>query len=68
MNPFDLPGPEFLVFYIVLAALTLAALVLHRRAAESAGSPVTLSHPYQVAYLRGGWREALSVAVRSALC
>jgi uncharacterized protein (TIGR04222 family) len=67
MNPFDLPGPEFLLFYFVLA---VAALLLQRyyvRRNELAGTtePHSLTDPYQIAYLRGGKDEALRVAVVS---
>ena len=65
-NPFDLRGPEFLAFYLVLAAVTLAVLVLHRRGTE-AGSPIVLSDPYEIAYLRGGWQAAVSLAIASLI-
>ncbi len=64
MNPFDLPGPQFLLFYIVFAAAVVAGLVFWRRRAElSSSSPrIDLSDPYLIAYLRGGEREVLRVA------
>jgi uncharacterized protein (TIGR04222 family) len=66
MNVFDLPGPQFLLFYAVLAPAVLAALVLHRRASE-AGSGTVLSDPYAIAYLRAGRREAARAAVASLI-
>ena len=64
MNPFDLPGPEFLAFYIIFSVVVFAALVLLRRAAESGEAPkIDLSDPYLIAYLRGGENEALRVAL-----
>ena len=64
MNPFDLPGPQFLLFYTVFAAAVVAGLVFWRRRAElSSSSPrIDLSDPYLIAYLRGGEREVLRVA------
>lgn len=66
MNPFDLPGPQFLLFYLGLAALVLIALLIARKAAESSGAPkLDLSDPYLIAYLRGGDSETLRVAALS---
>jgi uncharacterized protein (TIGR04222 family) len=64
MNPFDLPGPQFLLFYTVFAAAVVAGVVFWRRRAElSSSSPrIDLSDPYLIAYLRGGEREVLRVA------
>ena len=64
VNPFDLPGPEFLVFYLILATAVIVGLVFLRRAAESDGAPkIDLSDPYLIAYLRGGESELLRVAI-----
>lgn len=66
MNPLDLRGPEFLLFYLVLIAITVAALIILRRAAESGDIPkADLADPYLIAYLRGGSNEALRVALVS---
>jgi len=67
MNPFDLRGPEFLLFYAVLAAAVLLVQRYHVRRNELAGmaDPRTLTDPYQIAYLRGGKNETLRVAVVS---
>lgn len=68
MNPFDLTGPQFLVFYIGLSALALIAIVLTRKYAESYGAPkLDLSDPYLIAYLRGAEPEALRVATVSLI-
>ena len=66
MNPFDLAGPQFLVFYAALAAVTLAVLVLHRQGTEG-GPAVVLSDPYEIAYLRDGWQEAVRLAIASLI-
>lgn len=64
MNPFDLTGPQFLLFYTVFAAAVVAGLVFWRKRAElSSSSPrIDLSDPYLIAYLRGGKSEVLRVA------
>lgn len=68
MNPFDLRGPEFLVFYFILSTVVIVALVLFRRVSESASAPkIDLGDPYLIAYLRGGENEALCVALVSLI-
>lgn len=64
MNPFDLPGPQFLLLYIIFAGLVIAGLVFSRRRAElSPSTPrIDLSDPYLIAFLRGGEKEVLRVA------
>lgn len=64
MNPFDLPGPQFLLFYIIFAGVVIGGLVFWRRRAElSPSAPkLDLSDPYLIAYLRGGEAEVLRVA------
>src|ERR1700719_4181716 len=66
MNPFDLSGPAFLVFYICLALIVVIALKLAIDEAEG-GAPraLPLSDPYQIAWLRGGTPEAARIAVLS---
>jgi uncharacterized protein (TIGR04222 family) len=68
LNPFDLSGPEFLLFYVLLSVCMMVALVLTRRFAE-AGEPtkVNLSDPYQIAFLRGGAPEVARLATLSLI-
>lgn len=64
MNPFDLRGPEFLLFYIFFSVVVIALLIILRRALESGAAPrVDLADPYLIAYLRGGRDEAIRVAM-----
>ncbi|HYI07661.1 MAG TPA: TIGR04222 domain-containing membrane protein [Thermoanaerobaculia bacterium] len=68
MNPFDLYGPQFLFFYIVLTAVVILVARLVRRSGEMepgsyGASPLT--DPYSIAYLRGGKPELVRVAVVS---
>jgi uncharacterized protein (TIGR04222 family) len=68
MNPFDLPGPEFLLFYFLFSLAVIVAIILLRRRAESGGSPrIDLGDPYLIAYLRDGADEALRVAAVSLI-
>ncbi|HTR38540.1 MAG TPA: TIGR04222 domain-containing membrane protein [Bryobacteraceae bacterium] len=67
-SPFDLRGPEFLVFYIALGAVVLFILYLLRYAGQPSDPPqMDLSDPYQIAYLRGGQNEVLRVATVSLI-
>jgi uncharacterized protein (TIGR04222 family) len=68
MNPFDLSGPAFLVFYICAASMVIIALKLVIDEAEG-GAPraLPLSDPYQIAWLRGGTPEAARIAVLSLI-
>jgi uncharacterized protein (TIGR04222 family) len=66
VNVFDLPGPEFLVFYIALAAVAGIGLHLYLYFSEDGsrlGPP--LGDPFRIACLRGGPTEAARVAVLS---
>jgi uncharacterized protein (TIGR04222 family) len=66
INPFDLPGPQFLAFYAVLAVAVFITYRLALRQAESGATPaLPLGDPYQMAYLRGGATEAPRIAVLS---
>jgi uncharacterized protein (TIGR04222 family) len=68
MNPFDLRGPEFLLFYFLFSLGVVIAIVVLRRRAESGDAPrIDLGDPYLIAYLRGGEDEALRVAVITLL-
>ena len=63
MNPFDLAGPQFLLFYMIFAGVVIAGTVFWRKRAELIESPrIDLSDPYLIAYLRGGEKEVLRVA------
>jgi uncharacterized protein (TIGR04222 family) len=68
MNPFDLSGPAFLEFYIVVAVGALIALKLAINASEGGSTPtMPLGDPYQIAWLRGGTPEAARIAVLSLI-
>jgi uncharacterized protein (TIGR04222 family) len=63
MNPFDLHGPEFLLFYLIFGFALLAVFGWLRRSGEPEPStPVNLTDPYEIAYLRGGANEVLRLA------
>jgi len=67
-NPFDLPGPEFLIFYAILGTLTIGLLWLARQTFEAADAPrIDYSDPYLLAYLRGGEKEVIRVAAVSLI-
>ena len=68
MNPLDLRGPEFLVFYLLFSVGVIGCVILLRRRDEGreSGKP-PLDDPYLVAYLRGGGGEAVRVAALSLL-
>jgi uncharacterized protein (TIGR04222 family) len=66
MNPFELRGPEFLLFYFCFSLAVIIAILVFRRLAESGDAPrIDLSDPYLIAYLRGGREEAWRVSVIS---
>jgi uncharacterized protein (TIGR04222 family) len=66
MNPFDLPGPPFLLFYVLLGACAILAACWRVWTAESGSPPpLPLTEPYQIAWLRGGTPEAARIAVLS---
>ena len=68
MNPFDLRGPEFLIFYLVLSAMVLGVLILLRRKSESSNATkIDLADPYLIASLRGGDNEVIRVALVSLI-
>ena len=62
-NPFDLRGPEFLLFYLLLgvAVTTVVMLLRHRGEPQQAGT-APLTDYLKIAYLRGGSVEAIRVA------
>jgi uncharacterized protein (TIGR04222 family) len=64
VNPFDLRGPAFLLFYLTVAVAVIAVVRLWRRGAEDGAVPPGMNvDPYAVAHLRGGAEEAIRVAV-----
>jgi uncharacterized protein (TIGR04222 family) len=63
MNPFELPGPQFILFFIVVGTLLMGGLIWVRRAAEpDPAVTVRLPDPYAIAALRGGPAEVLRLA------
>jgi hypothetical protein len=59
VNPFDLSGPDFLVFYLFLAGIVIAGVFGARCLREGGDVPrIDSSDPYMIAYLRGGYKEA----------
>ena len=68
MWPFDMRGPDFLFFYLLIGAIVITALALLRHASERSDTPkVNLSDPYLIAFLRGGKNEALRVVTMSLI-
>jgi len=68
VNPFDLHGPEFLLFFFVFSVLVIVTVILLRQrdVPPPAGIP-PLDDPYLVAFLRGGEGEALRVVTLSLI-
>jgi len=63
VNPFDLRGREFVVFYFLLGVGVTAAILLLRHRGEAPGlSAGPLTDYLKIAYLRGGSTEAIRVA------
>jgi uncharacterized protein (TIGR04222 family) len=70
MWPFNLPGPAFLLFYVLFAlgSVILFYILQSRREAGSGDAKSAsrrMSDPYALAYLRGGDHEAIRVAIVS---
>jgi len=66
MSPFDLRGPEFLVFYLILGTVVVILLFTFRRLIDPAGTvKVDMSDPYLIAFLRGGKNEVVRFATSS---
>ncbi len=68
-NPFDLRGPQFLVFFIVFGVTVnlLLRFLIQRSEKEGAPAHWDYTDPYKIAYLRVGLSEALRVAVFSLI-
>lgn len=64
MNPFDLPGPQFLLLYLVLGCALAGFLWFyrHHREKDKSASAPELTDPYLVAYLRAGPAEVWRLA------
>ena len=63
MNPFNLAGPEFLLFYVIFSAALLIGACIYWHVRTSRADVPVLTNPYEIAYLRGGPAEAIRVAV-----
>lgn len=64
MNPFDLAGPEFLIFYVVVFVVALVTLVAARTGLTARHTePPRLKDPYLIAHLRGGALEPVRLAI-----
>lgn len=68
-NPFDLRGPEFLVFYLILgvAVNMLLRFLISRKEKQNVPGHWDSTDPYKIAYLRAGINEALRVALFSLI-
>jgi uncharacterized protein (TIGR04222 family) len=63
MNPFALPGPQFLLFYAIFAAIVLLLLYLARHSNEDGVFPnLKVTEPYLFACLNGGPGGVIRVA------
>lgn len=68
MNPFDLPGPAFLMFYVAVSVVVISGIIIARGRLEASDAPrIDLSDPLLIAYLRGGHSEAMRVAAISLI-
>jgi uncharacterized protein (TIGR04222 family) len=72
VNPFDLRGPPFLAFYALVSTagliymwLAVRGVVLGPVRAASSDAYKHLRDPYLMAYLKGGYRHALTIVVFS---
>lgn len=68
MNPFDLPGPQFLAFYAAFAtAVVIGVYLLTQRRDLRSIPKIGFDDPYRIAFLRGGKNEALRIATFSLI-
>ena len=67
MNPFDLNGPNFLVFYTVCGAVVCFVLYLLRLQEPQTPDGAVPDDPQTIAYLRGGATEALRITAVTLL-
>ncbi|MFA6243787.1 MAG: TIGR04222 domain-containing membrane protein, partial [Candidatus Hydrogenedentales bacterium] len=66
-NPFDLPGPQYLVFYGILGIATVTLYLLWVRVNELSGKLYDVRDPYMIAYLRGGAIEVMRIVLVSLI-
>lgn len=68
-NPFDLRGPEFLVFYLILgvAVNIIFKYLMLGREKQEAPAQWDSSDPYKIAFLRAGVNEVLRVVTVSLI-
>src|SRR6185503_9567871 len=67
MNPFDLNGPNFLVFYAVCGAVACLVLYLLQLQEPQTPDGAVPTDPQAIAFLRGGAIEALRITVATLL-
>ena len=64
VNPLDLRGPQFLLFYLCLGiAVTIVAVWVRRSREHPADPPRPLADYLEIAFLRGGAAETVRVAI-----
>jgi uncharacterized protein (TIGR04222 family) len=63
VNPFNLAGPEFLLFYLIFSVTVLTGACIYWHVRTSRADVPVLTNPYEIAYLRDGPSEAIRVAV-----
>jgi len=66
VSPFNLTGPQFLLFYIVFAGLVLGAYAFYLSSLGSTATPrlsELTADPYRIVFLRAGREEVVRVAV-----
>ena len=66
MNPFDLPGPQFLALYAVVVLAGVVVAVILRRRARAPSDTVSEDpplHPYEIAHLSGGATACVNAAI-----
>ena len=69
INPLNLKGPEFLMFYLIYGGIIFLTLkyLIKMKELKLPISSLDLTDPYEIAYLRGGENEALRIAALSLI-